>query len=197
MKDFLPSRKYIDIQVIPAQQLTLTDLRSIQALCTRAFEEDVWCDYDYLKSAFHLIGRVDERIVSHALWTDRILVVDGQAPLKTAYLEYVATEPVLQGQGLASQLLRVFIEYIQNDLLLRTQLHIDKPYQWAALAPEDSDFYQRLGWELWVGDLAIRLEDGQTIATPDDDVMVYRLARTPIFSVTGALSAEYREGEWW
>ena len=185
------------IKVIPAQQLTPIDLQSIQALCTRAFEEDVWCDYDYLKSAFHVIGRVDNKIVSHGLWTDRLLIVDGQAPLKTAYLEYVATEPALQGQGLASQLLRFFIEYIQNDSLLRTQLHIDKPYQIAALAPEDSDFYQRLGWQLWVGDLAIRLEDGQTIATLDDDVMVYRLACTPIFSVTGALSAESREGEWW
>lgn len=185
------------IKVIPAQQLTPIDLQSIQALCTRAFEEDVWCDYDYLKSAFHVIGRVNNKIVSHGLWTDRLLIVDGQAPLKTAYLEYVATEPALQGQGLASQLLRFFIEYIQNDSLLRTQLHIDKPYQIAALAPEDSDFYQRLGWQLWVGDLAIRLEDGQTIATLDDDVMVYRLACTPIFSVTGALSAESREGEWW
>lgn len=196
MKDSIATRKDINIQVIPAQQLTLADQLSIRDLCTRAFGEDVWCDYEYLNSAFHVIGRDDYQIVSHALWTDRLLSVAGRSSLKTAYVEYVATDPLLQGQGLASQLMRFLINTIQNEQLLRTQLHIDESYQLAALAPEDSDFYQRLGWELWLGDLSIRYE-GQKIATPDDEVMVYRLARTPKFLVTEYLSAEWREGELW
>lgn len=186
----------IDLQVTPAEQLVFRDFQSIQALCTRAFGEDVWCDYEYLKSALHVIGRYEGQIVCHALWTDRLLSVAGRMSLKTAYVEYVATEPSMQGQGLASQLMRFLTEYIQDDIAIRTQLHIHEPYQLAALAPEDSNFYQRLGWELWQGNLWIRQEE-KMIATPDDDVMVYRLARTPKFAVTEDLSAEWREGEWW
>ncbi len=196
MKNSLAKRHVIDIQVIPAQQLTSTDQQSIRDLCAQAFGEDVWCDYGYLNSAFHVIGRQDDQIVSHALWTDRILSLAGRAPLKTAYVEYVATEPSMQGQGLASQLLRFLVSYIQNEQLLRTQLKVDELYQLAALAPEDSEFYQRLGWELWLGDLSIR-QNGENIATPEDDVMVYRLSCTPKFAVTEDLSAEWREGEWW
>lgn len=189
-------RNVIDIQVIPAQQLSPIDQQAIQDLCARAFGEEVWCDYGYLHSAFHVIGRQDAHIVSHALWTDRLLIVAGRASLKTAYVEYVATEPSMQGMGLASQLLRFLINYMQTETLLSAQLDLVTPYQLAALAPEDSDFYQRLGWELWLGDLSIR-KDGQLIATSDDDVMVYRLATTPQFTVTEDLSAEWREGEWW
>lgn len=188
--------KYIEIKVIPAARLTLGDKKAIRDLCTRAFGEDVWCDYGYLNSAFHIVGLLGEQIVSHALWTDRLLSVAGHVPLNTAYVEYVATEPSLQGQGLASQLLRFLVDYIQDEHALRAQLKINGPYQLAALAPEDSEFYQRLGWELWLGDLFIR-QDGGNIATPEDDVMVYRLSRTPKFVVTEDLSAEWREGEWW
>lgn len=192
----LEPHKVIDIHIIPTQQLTLSDQQSIRDLCTRAFGEDVWCDYGYLKSAFHVVGRDAGQIVSHALWTDRRLSVAGHTLLKTAYVEYVATEPSMQGQGLASQLMRFLIDAIQNEQFIRRQLDIDSPYQLAALAPEDSDFYQRLGWELWLGDLFI-CQDGQVIVTPDDDVMVHRLVRTPKFAVTDDLSAEWREGEWW
>ncbi|GAC1375851.1 MAG: hypothetical protein NVS3B3_19680 [Aquirhabdus sp.] len=196
MKDHFAPRKVIDLQVIPAQTLTSMDQQSIRDLCTRAFEADVWCDYGYLKSAFHVVGRFEDQIVAHALWTDRLLSIAEQVPLKTAYVEYVATEPSMQGQGLGSQLLRFLIDFLQDESLLSKALHIEVPYQLAALAPEDSGFYQRLGWELWLGDLSIR-QNGQIIATPDDDVMAHRLARTPDFVVTDTLSAEWREGEWW
>lgn len=187
----------IQLEVIPAQELSQVDQQSIQDLCTRAYGEDVWCDYEYLKAAYHVIGRAAGVIVCHALWVNRRLSVnnDGQ-PLKTAYIEYVATEPALQGQGLASQLLRFLLDYIQNVEVLRTELYQDIRYELAALAPENSQFYERLGWELWLGDLYVR-NAGQLISTPDDDVMIYRLAATPMISITDDLFAEWREGELW
>ena len=186
----------IEIQIIPACKLTWLQKKAIQDLCTRAYGEDVWCDYDYLNSAFHVVGFDQEQIVSHALWVERCLNVNGVEPLLTAYVEYVATEPSMQGLGLASQLLRFLIDAIQNLEFLETELHQGVRYQLAALAPEDSNFYERLGWELWRGDLCVH-QNGQQIATPDDDVMIYRLASTPKISVNDVLSAEWREGELW
>ena len=187
----------IELQVIPASDLTPSDHQAIRDLCTRAYGEDVWCDYDYLNSAYHVIGRDDGVIVSHALWVDRALVAGQGAPLKTAYIEYVATEPTLQGQGLASQILKFLIDYVQNDELqfIDPQVTISR-YQLAALYPENSAFYARLGWELWQGDLFIR-QDQQLIATPDDEVMIHRLATTPALSLDQSLSAEWRIGELW
>ena len=188
--------KIINIRLIAAKQLTQVDKEAIQALCTRAYDEDVWCDYEYLNDAFHVVGFDGENIVSHALWVERYLSVNNNAPLLTAYVEYVATEPRLQGQGLASQLLHFLIDAIQNPILLYRELNHDVDYQLAALAPADSRFYQRLGWELWQGNLSVR-NHAQQIMTPDDDVMIYRLASTPKICITNDLSAEWREGELW
>ncbi|MDE2420802.1 MAG: GNAT family N-acetyltransferase [Gammaproteobacteria bacterium] len=189
-------QKPIQFQVIPAQRLSQADLQSIQDLCTRAYGEDVWCDYEYLKAAYHVVGRDAGVIVSHALWVNRSLSVNCAAPLMTAYVEYVATEPTLQGQGLASQLLRFLLNYIQNQEAIHAELDFAPPYQLAALAPAESQFYERLGWELWQGDLYIR-QQGDLIPTPDDDVMIFRLTTTPEISTTDDLSAEWREGELW
>ncbi len=188
--------KFIQLQVIPAKELSAIDKQSIQDLCTRAYGEDVWCDYEYLNAAFHVVGRDEGVIVAHALWVNRSLSVNGCTPLMTAYVEYVATEPSFQGLGLASQLLRFLVDYIQKNDVVRAELQQEQSYELAALAPEDSGFYERLGWELWQGDLYIR-ENGQLISTPDDDVMIYRLTTTPTISVTDDLSAEWREGELW
>ncbi|WP_410211997.1 GNAT family N-acetyltransferase [Aquirhabdus sp.] len=187
----------IELQVIPASDLTRSDHQAIRDLCTRAYAEDVWCDYDYLNSAYHVIGRDDGVIVSHALWVDRLLVVGQGTPLKTAYVEYVATEPTRQGQGLASQLLKFLIDYIQNDELqfIDPQVPASR-YQLAALYPENTAFYARLGWELWQGALHIR-QDRQLIATPNDAVMIHRLGTTPNLSIEDSLSAEWRIGELW
>jgi len=186
----------IEINVIPAPELTQADQHAIQDLCTRAYGEDVWCDYGYLQEAYHVVGRDAGVIVSHALWVDRSLSVDGALPLATAYVEYVATEPACQGQGLASQILRFLLDYIQNEEVLRTELHLDQCYKLAALAPADVQFYARLGWELWQGDLYIR-QDDTLIPTPEDDVMIYRLTTTPEIYIFDDLSAEWREGELW
>jgi GNAT superfamily N-acetyltransferase len=186
-------QKFIQLEVIPAEELTQVDQ---QAIHTRAYGEDVWCDYGYLKTATHVIGRDAGVIMAHALWVNRSFSVNRGAPLMTAYIEYVATEPARQGQGLASQLLRFLLDYIQSVDVLRAALRQDRHYELAALAPENSQFYERLGWELWQGDLFIR-QDNQRIKTPDDDVMIYRLLTTPKISITDDLSAEWREGELW
>lgn len=172
--------------VIHASKLSHPDFMAIQALCTRAYEEDVWCYYGYLQQAYHVLGRIDGIIVCHALWVDRGLRVGQGELLATAYVEYVATEPALQGLGLASRLMRFLI----------SEVEASQRYRLAALSPADSDYYERLGWVLWEGELAIRQGEA-LVATPDDVVMIYRLSNSPEINIDDDLSAEWREGELW
>jgi GNAT superfamily N-acetyltransferase len=176
----------LHFEVIHAPHLSHVDFTAIQALCTRAYEEDVWCYYGYLQQAYHVLGRIDGVIVCHALWVDRSLIAGQGAALKTAYVEYVATEPTLQGQGLASRLLRYLLQAVE----------VTARYALAGLSPAESAFYERLGWALWDGALYIRQGD-QLIETPDDVVMIHRLAHTPPLDLDDDLSAEWREGELW
>jgi aminoglycoside 2'-N-acetyltransferase I len=60
----------------------------------------------------------------------------------------------------------------------------------------EAGFYARLGWDLWRGPLAIRRGEG-VITTPDEQVMIMRLAGTSSLNLEVGLTAEWREGELW
>ena len=156
----------------------------IRELCREAYDEDLSDTLEQLTPAVHVLGWLDSVLVAHALWVTRWLQA-GDAPLlKTAYVEAVATKASERRRGFASQLLaRLARELGEYDL--------------AALSPSDAAFYAKLGWEAWRGPLFIR-KDAGLAATPDDSVMILRLARTPVgLNVTEPLSAEWREGELW
>jgi hypothetical protein len=65
-----------------------------------------------------------------------------------------------------------------------------------ALSPADYGIYTRLGWELWRGPLFTRTDNG-LLATPDEEVMIFRLPRTPALDLDARLSVEWRSGEVW
>ena len=108
--------------------------------------------------------------------------------MRTAYVEAVATAPGHQRKGLATAVLQRLGEVVAAD----------PSWELAALSPSDAAFYERLGWELWRGPLAIR-RDGRLEPSPDDEqVMIQRLPRTPAtLDTTTLLTAEWREGELW
>ena len=107
--------------------------------------------------------------------------------MRTAYVEAVATAPGHQRKGLATAVLQRLVDVVAAD----------PSWQLAALSPSDAAFYERLGWELWRGPLAIR-HDGRLEPSPDDEqVMIQRLPRTPPLDTTALLTAEWREGELW
>ena len=90
----------------------------------------------FYAKAIHVVGILNNQIVSHALWTDRVFTINGSSDdVKTAYVEYVTTDYTMRGKGLASQLLKYLVE---------TLTHLE--YGLAALQPEDEAFYEKLGW---------------------------------------------------
>jgi len=69
-------------------------------------------------------------------------------------------------------------------------------YDIGALSPSDPAFYARLGWELWRGPLAVATDAGIT-PTPDEEVMILRLPKTPPLDLHGTLVAPWRPGDVW
>ncbi len=103
--------------------------------------------------------------------------------LRTAYVEAVATGQEYQGRGFATAVMKGVAAWTGD-------------YDLGALSPFDVAYYERLGWELWRGPLAIRTGNG-LLPTPDEEAMILRLAGTPNLDLSSRLTAEWRNGELW
>jgi aminoglycoside 2'-N-acetyltransferase I len=174
----------LSISTLKSQSISQSTLLEICELCAEAYEEDFTGAFEALGPGVHVIGRLEGRVVSHAMWVDRSLQPGRRTPLRTAYVEAVATKPQFQHRGFASQILRHLAQEIRS-------------YELGALSPSDDEFYARLGWELWRGPLFIRTDAGLD-ATPEESVMILRLENTPAdLDLNEPLSAEWRAGELW
>jgi GNAT superfamily N-acetyltransferase len=154
-------------------------------LCRIAYGEDLTELFESVGPAVHVLIRDGEMLLSHAMWCTRWLQVDRDPPLRTAYVEAVATHPAQRGRGLASRVMRRLIAEIPSEFAL------------AALCPAILPFYERLGWRPWLGPLSIRMPDGEEVPTPEEVVMIHELARRLPVDRRRALSIEWRVGEVW
>ena len=158
--------------------------RDIISLCSRAYDEDLEPLLDSFVDASHVLGYCDGELASHALWVPRHLQAATAPIMRTAYLEALATDARYRRRGFAKSILAHVVGLIQD-------------YALAALSPSDVEFYRRLGWELWSGPLFIR-KDGALLPCADDEqVMIFRLPKTPALDLDAPLSAEWRAGELW
>jgi aminoglycoside 2'-N-acetyltransferase I len=174
----------LSIDTVASRSISQSTLLEICELCTEAYEEDFTGAFEALGPGVHVVGRSEGRIVSHAMWVDRALQPGKRTPLRTAYVEAVATKRQFQRRGFASQILTHVAQEIRS-------------YELGALSPSDDVFYARLGWELWRGPLFIRTDAGLH-PTPEESVMILRLANTPAdLDLNDPLSAEWRTGELW
>ncbi|ENW98974.1 hypothetical protein F900_03067 [Acinetobacter modestus] len=180
----------MQFKIIAAQDLNEQARQQIAELCFTAFDEDPWSQYAFMQTAVHMVGILDDKIVSHALWTDRIFTLNDCICIKTAYVEYVTTNEIMRGKGLASQLLN----YLINALTVFG-------YELAALQPENDAFYKKLGWTLWLGNLYIN-ENTEMYLTDEHEIMLYplslKLQDLLLDCKDGdVICADWREGELW
>ena len=131
----------------------------------------------------HLLGLRHGALVSHLMWVTRWLQPAGRRPLRTAYVEMVATAPSMQRQGYASALLEHFVPLVGD-------------YELAALCPAAEGLYAQLGWRFWRGPLSAR-KNGRILPTPEERVMILPLPRTPSLDPDLPLSIEWRPREVW
>jgi aminoglycoside 2'-N-acetyltransferase I len=172
------------IQVIDRKLISGTLRQEIISLCNRAYEENMASLFETFVNATHILGYCEGELVSHALWVTRYLQAGTNPIMRAAYIEAVATEADYRKRGFASSIMNHLIDEIQD-------------YELAALSPFSVEFYRRLGWELWSGPLFIRKNE-KLLASPDDEeVMIFRLPKTPPLDLNAPLSAEWRAGEPW
>jgi aminoglycoside 2'-N-acetyltransferase I len=116
---------------------------------------------------------------------ERELHVAGR-PIRTGYVEAVATVPRRQGEGLGTRAMAAVGEIIEADFELGT------------LGTGSHHFYERLGWETWRGPAFVRTPDGDR-RTADDEgfILVLRTVRTPTLDLSAAISCEWRPGDVW
>jgi aminoglycoside 2'-N-acetyltransferase I len=171
------------IEVVPGKWLSQADAGEILSMCNRAYEEDLAALFDTFSEPIHVLAYFEDRLVGHAMWVTRWLQPGKHKPLRSAYVEMVATEPEFQRRGIATKVMERVAEAMVG-------------YELGGLCPAEPGVYSRLGWEFWRGPLFIRTENGYS-PTPDERVMVLRLPESPPFDLDDSLSAEWRPGEVW
>ena len=126
---------------------------------------------------------MDGEIVAHGLVVERALEIDHH-PMRTGYVEAVATTPLRQGRGHGTSVMRA----IGDEIRARFEL--------GALGTGSHGFYERLGWETWAGPSSVRTPEGER-RTPDDDgyIMILRTRSTPPLHPGAPISCEWRPGD--
>ncbi|MEX1005332.1 MAG: GNAT family N-acetyltransferase [Acidimicrobiia bacterium] len=161
-------------------------LDELHALCRRAFDGDFDPeDWEHALGGRHFVAYRDDRPVAHASVVGRILEVDGH-PLRTGYVEAVATEPELAGQGFGSLAMAEATWWIPGH------------FEFGALGTGAFAFYERLGWERWKGTTFVR--DGGTVRRTEDDddaMMVFRFGPSTAVDLEGTLLCEATPGDDW
>lgn len=175
---------------MPTEELTSSETAAIRTLMRAAFgsdEEERFTDddWDHALGGIHFVLVLDDEIVSHASVVERELQVDGQ-PLRTGYVEAVATAPDQQGAGFGSLVMEDVAAYIRDR------------FELGALGTARHTFYQRLGWRTWTGPSSVRTPEGIR-RTPDEDgyILVLPTPSSPPFDLGAAISCEWRSGDVW
>jgi GNAT superfamily N-acetyltransferase len=138
-------------------------------------------------SGDHVLARLEGRLVGHAVWGTRWLQPEGSEPLRTAYVDAVASDPDLWGRGVGSAVMRRLAEETAG-------------YQLRGLGTDRPAFYERLGWERWLGPKGVRHPEGTRQGVdlmPEEIVLVLRTPSTPRLDLRSLLTVEPRPGQPW
>ena len=174
----------LNIQVKKRQDFSESEYSEMLALCTQAFKRDYSPLYKLFQDPTHILGRYNGQLVTHALWVTRWLQIGTSPPMRTAFIEAVATELSFRNKGFASQIMKTIAGEIQD-------------FEIGALSTGSSSFYARLGWQFWRGTLFTRTDNKMVLTPNEHGVMVLSLPNTPRLDLDAPLSVEWRNGELW
>ena len=180
----------VRLRRVSTPDLTPAETAAVRDLLAVAFgpdEDDRFTDQDWEHAVggLHFVLDLGGEVLAHAAVVERDLHVDGR-PLRTGYVEAVATTPDRQGIGLGSLLMADVTSYIRET------------FEIGALGTGRHHFYERLGWLTWAGPSFVRTADGVQ-PTPEDDgyILVLPTPSSPPLDRTGSISCDWRPGDVW
>jgi aminoglycoside 2'-N-acetyltransferase I len=172
------------------QELRPSEIAAIRTLVERAFGSDekgrfTDADWDHSVGGVHFVLDVAGEIVAHASVVERELHIGGR-PLRTGYVEAVATQPERQGAGFGSLVMADVTSWIKDR------------FELGGLGTGRQGFYQRLGWLIWIGPSSVRMGNREQ-PTPEDDgyLMVLPTPSSPRLDLTLPISCDWRPGDVW
>ncbi|MFL5738356.1 MAG: GNAT family N-acetyltransferase [Actinomycetota bacterium] len=167
--------------------MTPEEERVLRGLFALAWGSDDFRETDWNNAlgGLHFVAEDERGILAHASVVPRDLAVDGR-PLRTGYVEAMATRPQLQNQGIGTEVLRVVNDHIMN------------VYELGALDTGSDWFYRRLGWLRWRGPTFVRTAEG-VVRTEDEDgnIMVLPTPASGELNVDAPISCDWRPGDVW
>jgi aminoglycoside 2'-N-acetyltransferase I len=178
------------IRRLPTAALTAADISAIRALLWRSFPpgEEGFTEDDWQHSLGGTHFRLEHngRLAGHASVVERVLHL-GPRQVRTGYVEAVAIDPDDQRRGLGTRLMRDVTAFVRDQFDL------------GALGTGSHRFYERLGWRTWRGRSRVRLPDGTTRATPDEDgyILVLETPSSPVIDLDDPIACEWRPGDVW
>ncbi len=175
------------LRVVESAELSVEERGALESLFVAAWPDERFTreDVDHMLGGRHVLLQREGRIVSHAAVVPRTLWA-GERAIVCGYVEAMATWPDLQRHGFGTEVLGVV-----NDL-------VRDGFELGGLCTGSHGFYERLGWERWVGPLAVRT-GGTEVPTPEEDgnVMILRTPATGAVSLVDTLACDWRAGDVW
>lgn len=142
-------------------------------------------DWDHAQGGVHVWLTDPAGIISHGSVLDRMLVCDGRR-VEVAYVEAVATRAADRHGGHGSRVMERVGELIRAS------------YRLGALSTHVYPFYQRLGWERWLGPTFVDGPKGRQRTPRDDgDIMILRTQTSPPLDLAGEIVCDWRSGDVW
>lgn len=171
---------------LATDRLSPAVLDQLRSLLDLAFDGDFSDDdWGHALGGIHVLAVDDGCLVAHASAVPRLLEVDGR-PIRTGYVEAVATRPDRRMRGLGSQVMSEIGEVVRSR------------YEMGALSTGRRSFYERLGWERWRGPTFVREGDGlRRTSDEDGGLLVLRVGPGVGVDLDAPISCEARAGDDW
>lgn len=175
---------------LPTEQLSAQQIAEARDLLWLAFAKDEHGgfteeDWQHALGGTHFVVEVEGRVVSHAAVVERTLHVAG-APVRTGYVEAVATAPAEQGRGHGVSVMRAVNHLIERD------------FAFGILGTGSQGFYERLGWRIWQGPSSVLTASAETATPGDDGYIMYLLTpSSPPLDPRAPIACEWRPGDVW
>lgn len=169
-----------------SSELSRSELIGLHHLLDNAFAGD-FSEQDWVSSlgGTHVLLHRDDELLAHASVVPRTMLV-GDRPIRTGYVEAVATRLDRRRRGLATL------------VMAEVARVVGERYELGALSTGTPSLYERLGWERWLGPTFASTPAG-VVRTADDDggVLVLLTTAAGMLDRREPITCDWRKGDVW